>query len=49
MWDLDSTQGQAYRVMAVTDDDEEEPMFITSAGEYYNLTDPVFTGGVKVA
>ena len=49
VWDLDSTQGQAYRVMAVTDDDEEEPMFITSAGEYYNLTDPVFTGGVKVA
>ena len=49
VWDLDSTQGQTYRVMVVTDDDDEEPMFITSTGGYYNLTDPVFTGGVKVA
>lgn len=49
VWDLDSTQGQTYRGMVVKHEDDEVPTFVTAELDYYELTDPVFTGGVKVA
>ena len=47
VWDLDSTQGTTVRVLTV--DDEGDVLFVARDMNYYDLTDPVFTGGVKVA
>lgn len=51
VWDLDSTQGVTYRVVAVYDDDvsDEVPIFIQpSTGTWFSLDDPLFTGGERV-
>lgn len=47
VWDLDSTQGTTVRVLTV--DDGGDVLFVAHDLNYYDLTDPVFTGGVKVA
>lgn len=47
VWDMETTQGEDYRVAVVLAFDGEQFVRL-STGIYYDLDDPIFTGGEKV-
>lgn len=50
VWDLDSTQGKTYRVVAVAPEEGEDPTTLIqpSTGDWFSVDDPLFTGGVRI-
>lgn len=47
VWDMETTQGEDYRVAVVLTSDGEQFVRLTT-GIHYDLDDPIFTGGEKV-